>query len=91
MNKYKLKGIWIPENILSSDLTLSEKFIFSIIKYLHQQANGCYATNEFFASYLHISKVRVSIYITSLVDKKYIKRQFILDNKLYKRILTPLL
>jgi hypothetical protein len=54
------KGIWIPKEVwLSRELTLQEKVFYVEINSLDNE-DGCWANNEYFASFFGISKVRVS-------------------------------
>lgn len=44
------KGVWIPEQILSSDdLSTTEKVVLSIANGLADRDSGCFANNEYFA------------------------------------------
>lgn len=65
------KKLWFDQN-----LTLQEKIFFIEINSLDNE-DGCYATNEYFAKFFGLSKVRVSEVINSLINKNYIKRTLI--------------
>lgn len=66
------KGIWIPKEIwLSKELTLQEKVFLVEISSLDNDS-GCFANNQYFASFFGISKTRVSIVINSLVEKGHV-------------------
>ena len=75
--KRKFDGIWIPKELwFDQNLTLQEKIFFIEINSLDNE-DGCYATNEYFAKFFGLSKVRVSEVINSLINKNYIKRTLI--------------
>lgn len=67
------KGVWIPKDIwLDAKLSITEKILLVEIDSLCG-AKGCWATNQYFADFLHISKDRVSKLISGLVQKEYLK------------------
>lgn len=73
MNKQKLKGLWIPaEILLNTELTDKEKLILSIILYLTKDNNNCFASNKYIANIVNVTPDRVSKIISSLKNKKYI-------------------
>jgi len=83
------KGIWIPKEIwLSEELTLQEKFFLVEIDSLDNK-DGCYANNQYFAEFFGISKTRVSLVISSLIDKGFINSE-INQSKGNKRTLKTL-
>ena len=83
------KGIWIPKEIwLSEGLTLQEKVFLVEIDSLDNK-DGCYANNQYFAEFFGISKTRVSLVISSLVDKGFINSE-IDQSKGNKRTLKTL-
>lgn len=66
------KGIWIPREIwLSEDLSITEKVLLVEIDSLDNES-GCFASNEYFAKFLKISKDRVSRLISGLCKKGYL-------------------
>lgn len=66
------KGIWIPREIwLSEDLSITEKVLLVEIDSLDNES-GCFASNEYFAKFLKISKDRVSRLISGLCKKGYV-------------------
>ena len=70
----KLKGLWIPvEILLNKDLSDKEKIILSIILYLSEETKSCFASNKYIASIVNVTANRVSKIISSLKDKEYIK------------------
>lgn len=85
------KGIWIPREIwLSQDLNLTERILLVEIDSL-DGINGCYASNEYFAKFLGISKDRVSKLISGLCQKGYLKTTIIYkqgSKQIEKRILN---
>ena len=73
MNKQKLKGLWIPaEILLNEELTDKEKIILSMIAYLSEETKSCFASNKYIASIVNVTPDRVSKIISSLREKKYI-------------------
>jgi len=83
------KGIWIPKEIwLSEELTLQEKVFLVEIDSLDNK-DGCYANNQYFAEFFGISKTRVSLVISSLIDKGFINSE-INQSKGNKRTLKTL-
>ena len=73
MSKQKLKGLWIPEEILlNNDLSDKEKIILSMILYLSDETGSCFASNKYIASIVNVTSDRVSKIVSSLKDKGYI-------------------
>jgi len=71
------KGIWIPKEIwLSKKLTMQEKIMLVEIDSL-DNSEGCYATNQYFADFFGISKTRISIVLSNLIEKGYIASEII--------------
>lgn len=61
-----VKGIWIPISIWrNKELSAIEVILLAEIDSL-DKAQGCYASNEYFAKFLDISEASVSRYITHL-------------------------
>lgn len=69
------KGIWIPKEIwLDENLTAIDKIIFSEINSLDvEDSDGCYASNEYLASFCKCGVTKVSTSISKLTDLGYIK------------------
>jgi len=75
-NKRAFKGVWIPREVWEAkDLGWSEKMLLVEIDSL-DNAEGCFARNEYFANFLELSKDRVSKMISGLKDKGYITVDF---------------
>ena len=71
------KGIWIPREIwLSKELTIQEKVLLAEIDSLDND-EGCFASNDYFATFLGLSKERTRKIIASLKDKGYISIELI--------------
>lgn len=71
------KGIWIPKEVyLNKELSWIEKILFVEIDSLDGE-EGCYASNEYFAEHLQVSKGRISKMINKLVKMKYITSELI--------------
>ena len=90
----KLKGLWIPaEILLNKDLSDKEKIILSMILYLSEETNSCFASNKYIASIVNVTANRVCKIISSLKDKRYIKvkLKYKTDSKeIEERQITPI-
>ena len=74
MATQKLKGLWIPtEILLNKDLSDKEKIILAMILYLSEETKSCFASNKYIANIVNVTADRVSKIISSLRDKNYIK------------------
>ncbi|MDM8128845.1 conserved phage C-terminal domain-containing protein [Paraclostridium benzoelyticum] len=72
------KGIWIPKEIwLNESLSIQEKVFLVEIDSLDNDEDGCFASNEYFANFLKLSKNRCSEIIKSLEKKGFIKISYI--------------
>lgn len=84
MNKKKLKGLWIPaEILLNEELSDKEKIILSMIAYLSVETKSCFASNKYIANIVNVTPDRVSKIISSLKNKGYInvKLKYKTDSK----------
>lgn len=80
-NKREAKGIWIPMKIWEKeDLSLIEK-VFLVEIFSLDNKEGCFASNEYFANFFKLSKIRCSQIISSLKEKGYITVKCIYDGK----------
>ena len=90
----KLKGFWIPaEILLNKDLSDKEKIILSMILYLSEEKGNCFASNKYIASIVNVTPERVSKIIRSLKDKGYVKvkLKYKIDSKeIEERQITPI-
>lgn len=80
----KLKGLWIPaEILLNEDLSDKEKIILAIILYLSEETKSCFASNKYIANIVKVTHERVSKIISSLKNKGYInvKLKYKTDSK----------
>ena len=74
MDKQKLKGIWIPVQILlDENLSDKEKIILSIILYLSKETGSCFASNKYLANIVNVTSDRISKIVSMLHKKKYIE------------------
>lgn len=74
MKMQKIKGLWIPAEILLDEkVTDKEKFILFMILYLSDETGICFASNGYLASIVKVNTNRVSKIISSLKNKKYIQ------------------
>ena len=90
----KLKGLWIPaEILLNDDLSDKEKIILSMILYLSEESKSCFASNKYIANIVNVTHERVSKIISSLKNKEYInvKLKYKKDSKeIEERQITPI-
>ena len=78
MGKQKLKGLWIPaEILLNADLSDKEKIVLSMILYLSDGRGSCFASNKYIASIVNVTSDRVSKIVSSLKDKGYVDDKYI--------------
>ena len=69
----KLKGLWIPaEILLNKNLSDKEKIILAIILYLSEERKSCFASNKYIANIVNVTHERVSKIISALKDKGYV-------------------
>ena len=94
METQRLKGLWIPVEVLfNKDLSDKEKIILSMILYLSEETKSCFASNKYIASIVNVTANRVSKIISSLKDKEYIKvkLKYKTDSKeIEQRQITPI-
>ena len=94
MQLQKLKGLWIPaEILLNEDLSDKEKIILAIILYLSEETKSCFASNKYIANIVKVTHERVSKIISSLKDKGYVsvKLKYKIDSKeIEERQITPI-
>lgn len=70
------KGVWIPKDVwLDTNLTMLEKGILVEIDSLDMSDDGCWASNEYLATFCQCSIPKVASAISKLVDLGYIKRE----------------
>lgn len=76
MTERDFKGVWIPKDLwLSKDLTTQEKVLLVEIDSLSKTERGCFASNEYLAEFLGLSKERARKILASLIDKGYVKSE----------------
>ena len=85
------KGVWIPKEIwIDKDLTWMEKLLLVEINSL-DNADGCYASNQYFGDFFNLSTSRISEIVNSLVEKKYITSTLIYEGlQVKKRVLKTI-
>lgn len=85
------KGVWIPKGIwLTNNLGWTEKILLTEIDSL-SELGECFATNEYFADFLALSKDRISKIISELSKKGYVETRLIFKHgtkQVEKRIIT---
>ena len=78
MSSLKLKGLWIPIEILTDkNLSDKEKHIYSLVIFLSQEKQYCFCTNKTISELLNISVTQVSKLVNSLKDKSYINIEMV--------------
>ncbi len=66
------KGVWIPREVwLSEELSLMEKVLFVEIHSLDNE-RGCFASNQYFATFFGISDRQIRTVIGSLKSKGFV-------------------
>jgi hypothetical protein len=71
------KGIWIPKEIwLNTELSIIEKVLLVEIDSLDNSERGCFASNEYLASFVQLSEGRVANIISDLKKRKFIIQVF---------------
>jgi len=71
------KGVWIPKEIwLNTDLSIIEKVLLVEIDSLDNSERGCFASNEYLASFVQLSEGRVANIISDLKKRKFIIQVF---------------
>ena len=90
----KLKGLWIPaEILLNEELSDKEKIILAIVLYLSEETKSCFASNKYIANIVNVTHERVSKIISSLKNKGYVsvKLKYKTDsNEIEERQITPI-
>ena len=91
----KLKGLWIPLNILlNEELSDKEKIVLSMISYLSDETGSCFASNKYIASIVNVTSDRVSKIVSSLKEKGYVdvNLKYKIDTKeIEERQIIPIL
>lgn len=87
------KGVWIPREIwLNNELNWTEKLLLIEIDSL-QRNKECFATNDYFAKFLGLSKDRISKLISHLKKLGYIEVKIVYKDgtkQIDKRIITTM-
>ena len=90
----KLKGIWIPIEIITDEkLSDKEVIVLSMILYLSAETGNCYASNKYISNIVNVTPDRVSKIINSLRKKNYIeiKLKYKTNSKeIEERQITPI-
>jgi DNA-binding MarR family transcriptional regulator len=75
-------GAYVPFHVLScTDITSSDKLVYAVISGLSSERGWCWASNETIAKKVCLKKDSVSKIISKLVEKKFIKRREIRDER----------
>ena len=93
MQEYKLKGLWVPFEVLSdNNLSDKEKFIYALILFHSNENKSCNISNGYISKLFSISKTQASKLVNSLKEKGFLEIKIIRnDNKqIEDRILTPI-
>ena len=79
------RGIWIPRHIwLDKKLKPIEKILLAEIESLGGLSDGCFASNQYLAEFLDLSKDRTSKLISSLKNKGYITVELVYKEGTYE-------
>jgi hypothetical protein len=71
------KGVWIPKEIwLNTELSIIEKVLLVEIDSLDNSERGCFASNEYLASFVQLSEGRVANIIVDLKKRGFIIQLF---------------
>jgi len=71
------KGVWIPKEIwLNTELSIIEKVLLVEIDSLDNSDRGCFASNEYLASFVQLSEGRVANIISDLKKRGFIIQLF---------------
>ena len=71
------KGVWIPKAIwLNPDLSIIEKVLLVEIDSLDNSDRGCFASNQYLASFVQLSEGRVANIISDLKKRGFIIQVF---------------
>jgi hypothetical protein len=71
------KGVWIPKEIwLNTNLSIIEKVLLVEIDSLDNSDRGCFASNEYLASFVQLSEGRVANIISDLKKRGFIIQLF---------------
>ena len=85
MNKQKLKGLWIPtEILLNEELTDKEKLILAMILYLSEETSSCFANNKYIANIVNVTADRLSKKRDEKILEEIIKPKDDVIQNLYK-------
>jgi len=75
-------GAYVPFHVLScTDITSSDKLVYAVISGLSSERGWCWASNETIAKKVCLKKDSVSKIISKLVEKKFVKRREIRDER----------
>jgi len=91
MVKHEQIGIWIDNDILFADLTITEKLILADIVSLSKGKNVYVKSNDSIARFTNVSIRTINYTIKSLIDKDLIvsKITYPYGNIKKKRVITP--
>ena len=68
------QGVWIPKEIwLNNDLSWIEKLLLTEIASLAASEKGCFASDQYFADFLQVSKSSIGKALGNLKDKSLVK------------------
>jgi DNA-binding Lrp family transcriptional regulator len=75
-------GAYVPFHVLScTDITSSDKLVYAVVNGLSSEKGWCWASNETIAKKVCLKKDSVSKIISKLVEKNFIKRREIRNEK----------
>ena len=69
------KGVWIPKEVwLNKDLSIIEKCLLVEIDSLDNGEKGCFASNEYLATFFNLSESRMANIISDLKKRGFINQ-----------------
>ena len=81
-NNRDFKGVWIPKEVwLNKDLSIIEKCLLVEIDSLDNGEKGCFASNEYLATFFNLSESRMANIISDLKKRGFIN-QIYFDGRL---------
>lgn len=93
MAKTKLKGLWVPmEVIADNNLSDKEKFIYSLLLVYSTKKGSTTITNKIISQMFFVSKTQVSKLISSLKRKNYIDTNIVRNEskQIINRTIIPM-
>ena len=82
MENRNFKGVWIPKEIWNDErLSANDKVLLTEIDSLDNSTQHCFAGNDYFAKFIHVSESTISRSIKKLHDIGYITNLGVIDGR----------